>query len=113
MAAGSTAAAPATVGTNRYIHTCANAVPPTRIAGPRLRAPLTEEPDTGMKAKWITIRVRPMIRPAIGVPPLDPVTARITSVKISVPVSQVYWLTTIFLKSSTVESETVVMLKQS
>jgi Flp pilus assembly protein TadG len=34
------------------------------------------------------------------------------SVKVSVPASQVFWLTTYFVTSSMVESETVVMLKQ-
>src|SRR5262249_48367580 len=34
------------------------------------------------------------------------------SVKISVPVSQVFWLTTFFVTSSMVESETVIMLRQ-
>lgn len=34
------------------------------------------------------------------------------SVKVSVPASQVLWLTGYFVKSSMVESETVVMLKQ-
>jgi Flp pilus assembly protein TadG len=34
------------------------------------------------------------------------------SVKVSVPVSKVYWLTTYFVKKDYVESETVVMLRQ-
>jgi Flp pilus assembly protein TadG len=34
------------------------------------------------------------------------------SVKVSIPFSQVYWTTTIFLSGATVESETVVMWKQ-
>jgi Flp pilus assembly protein TadG len=34
------------------------------------------------------------------------------SVRVSVPVSQVYWTTTFFLPSQDIESETVVMLRQ-
>jgi Flp pilus assembly protein TadG len=34
------------------------------------------------------------------------------SVKVSVPVSQVYWMTTFFVPSSDVESETVIMMRQ-
>jgi Flp pilus assembly protein TadG len=34
------------------------------------------------------------------------------SVKIAIPISDVYWISTYFLSSSTVESETVFMLKQ-
>jgi Flp pilus assembly protein TadG len=35
------------------------------------------------------------------------------SVRVSVPVSQVFWVSTIFVSGSTVESETVVMMRQS
>ncbi len=35
------------------------------------------------------------------------------SVKVSVPASQVFWISTYFVTGSAVESETVVMLKQS
>src|SRR5262249_42623881 len=35
-----------------------------------------------------------------------------TSVKVSVPVSQVFWVSTIFLSATTVESETVAMMRQ-
>lgn len=34
------------------------------------------------------------------------------SVQVSVPVSQVFWTTTFFLKAQTIESETVVMMRQ-
>jgi Flp pilus assembly protein TadG len=34
------------------------------------------------------------------------------SIKVSVPVSQVYWTTTFFLPPNDIESETVVMLRQ-
>jgi Flp pilus assembly protein TadG len=34
------------------------------------------------------------------------------SVRVSVPVSQVFWVSTIFVSGSTIESETVVMMRQ-
>jgi Flp pilus assembly protein TadG len=34
------------------------------------------------------------------------------SVKVGVPVSQVFWVSTLFISGSTVESETVVMMRQ-
>ncbi len=35
------------------------------------------------------------------------------SVKVSIPVSQIYWAGTIFLSAATVESETIVMMRQA
>ena len=62
---------PAMLGTMRNIHTCAMALPPTRSAGPRLRAGLTETPVMLIPKMWIATRVIPIAKPAIcvGAPP--------------------------------------------
>jgi Flp pilus assembly protein TadG len=64
----------------------------------------------------ITIQVGPeSALPLVGTS-ADVSTARagldFVSVKIAIPISDVYWISTYFLSSSTVESEMVVMLKQ-
>jgi len=49
-------------------HTCEIAAPPTKTAGPKLRAGLTEVPSTGMPTRWIKTSLKPM---AIQANPLD------------------------------------------
>src|SRR3954468_13174887 len=58
------AQAPATEGTAKKSQTCASAFPPTRTAGPKLRAGFTESPVTLMNGKWRANSVSPIMRPA-------------------------------------------------
>ncbi len=51
-------------GATINIHSCARAAPPTKMAGPRLRAGFTEVPVIGMPTRWTSVRVRPIARPA-------------------------------------------------
>jgi hypothetical protein len=53
------------LGTIRNIQTWEIAFPPTRIAGPRLRAALTHIPVMLMQKMWITTSVIPIAKPAI------------------------------------------------
>ena len=66
--------------------TWASLSPPVKIAGPRLRAGLTDTPVTGMKTTWMTASVRPMTSPPAGTAaPVNCVMPRITAVKMNVP----------------------------
>jgi hypothetical protein len=64
----------------------------------------------------ITIRVGAEAAAPITGSVVDASTARagldFVSVKVGLPISKVYWISTYFLSGSTVESETVVMLRQ-
>ena len=53
------------LGTSRNIQTWEIAFPPTHIAGPRLRAGLTDTPVMLMPKMWITTSVMPIAKPAI------------------------------------------------
>src|ERR1700685_3502021 len=55
------------IGAAQNSHNCPTAPPPTKIAGPVLRAGLTEVFVTGMEIRWISVRHIPM---AMGAKPL-------------------------------------------
>ena len=44
---------------------CFSVSPPTRTAGPKLLAGLTDVPVNGIPNIWISVSVRPITRPAI------------------------------------------------
>ena len=55
-----------TSGATQNNHSCSSAQPPTKSAGPVLRAGFTEVLVTGMLIRWINVRARPI---AIGAKP--------------------------------------------
>lgn len=55
-----------TMGAAQKTHNCANAQPPTKIAGPVLRAGFTDRLVTGTPIRWISVRPSPM---AMGAKP--------------------------------------------
>ena len=55
------------MGASQNSHNCPRAQPPTKRAGPVLRAGLTDRLVTGMPIRWISVRPRPM---AMGAKPL-------------------------------------------
>ena len=65
-------------------HTCESALPPAKIAGPRLRAGLTEVPVSGMPTRWITPRVKPIASPAKPLAAIRWVTASTTNTSTNV-----------------------------
>src|SRR4051812_38019996 len=52
------------IGATQNSHSCASAAPPTKRAGPVLRAGLTEVFVTGIEIRWIRVRARPIGMPA-------------------------------------------------
>ena len=54
------------IGATQKSQSCASAQPPTKSAGPVLRAGFTEVLVTGMLIRWISVRQRPI---AIGASP--------------------------------------------
>ncbi len=73
---------------------------------------VTSEVDTvmsnaGLSGYSVTIQVNGTTTDVSGASRYDKV-----SVKVGVPVSQVFWVSTLFISGSTVESETVVMMRQ-
>jgi Flp pilus assembly protein TadG len=63
--------------------------------------------DNGVSSCTITILVNGVVADVSTAKRFDQV-----SVKVSVPVSQVFWTTTFFLTNQMVESETVIMMRQ-
>jgi hypothetical protein len=57
-------------------HTWLSAVPPTTMAGPRLRAGFTDVPVIGMPTRWTTVRVSPMAIAAVAALAVAEVTRR-------------------------------------
>ena len=73
---------PPTIGAKMKIQTCRKATPPTRRAGAKLRAGLTERPVILRPTKIITTKVKAITRPAIELfPLLEEVTVMITKTK--------------------------------
>src|SRR5258706_10927286 len=61
------AAKPPRVGNIRNNHTCARAVPPTKTAGPRVRARLTDNAPTKVNREYRPARVSPVAKAPTGV----------------------------------------------
>src|SRR5208282_4866189 len=57
---------PPTIGASQNNHNCDTAHPPTKIAGPVLRAGFTERLVTGIPIRWISVSPSPI---AIGAKP--------------------------------------------
>ena len=54
------------MGATKNSQSCESALPPEKIAGPRLLAGFTEVPVTGIATRWISIRVTPIANPAMA-----------------------------------------------
>ena len=54
------------IGASQKSHSCLMAQPPTKMAGPVLRAGFTEVLVTGIVTRWISVRASPMATPAIA-----------------------------------------------
>src|SRR6185436_9811561 len=52
------------IGANQNSQSCASAQPPTKSAGPVLRAGLTDRFVTGIPIRWISVSDRPIAIPA-------------------------------------------------
>ena len=77
-----TPAAPApSRGATQNSPTCDSAQPPTKIAGPVLRAGLTEVLVIGMPIRWISVSARPMAMGAKPAGAWELVEPRMTSRK--------------------------------
>ena len=57
------ATAAPTIGATQKSHSCESAQPPTKIAGPVLRAGFTDVLVTGMLTRWISVSARPIGMP--------------------------------------------------
>lgn len=57
---------PPMMGATQKAQSCCKAIPPSRSAGPVLRAGLTEVFVTGIEIRWISVRPKPI---AIGAKP--------------------------------------------
>ena len=53
-----------TIGATQNSHNCCSAQPPTKSAGPVLRAGFTEVLVTGMLTRWMSVSANPMAMPA-------------------------------------------------
>lgn len=58
---------PPTRGNTRKTQSCASASPPPKIADAIDRAGFTDVLSTGIVTRWMSVRVRPIARPASGV----------------------------------------------
>ncbi len=58
------AASAPTIGATQNSQSCDSAQPPTKSAGPVLRAGLTDVLVTGMLIRWISVSARPIASPA-------------------------------------------------
>ena len=84
-------------------HNCVNAFPPSKRAGPMLRAGFTEVPVIGIQTICTNTNVSPIAKPHItGVPFLSSVTPKTTSTKMKVKIiSEMYFfITTLFKNTS-------------